>query len=208
MNFGEAVTSAYKNIFNYSGRSARSEFWWFQLFLVPFSLPYLFDGIYLFLLGLPGPSLQLYSIFWLVNMLANVALMVRRVHDQDSSGFWVLLVIVPVIGPLYILYLMMLSGTDGPNRFGPSVLDGRFDELELPSDVIGVERLEHLVNNMLDDAAVEQFCDAYDKQGFQDCWNCLAAAGVKNEDVYDFIAAMRDDGYVPQLLLDRRSASQ
>ena len=205
MDLGEAVTAAYKNVFNYSGRSTRSEFWWFQLFLVPFSLPIMFDSFYWVLLELPGPGLLLFTIFWLVNTLANIALIVRRLHDQGNSGFWLLVAIVPLIGGLYILYLMLLSGTDGPNRFGDPKADERFEALDLPSDMSGHERLEYLIDDMLDDAALKQFCEAYEKQDFQEGWDRLAAAGVQNGDIYEFIAAIRDDGFVPQKMLDRNA---
>jgi uncharacterized membrane protein YhaH (DUF805 family) len=47
---------------------------------------------------------------------------IRRLHDRDMSGWWLLLMLVPVIGSLALLVLYVLPGTPGPNRFGPDPL--------------------------------------------------------------------------------------
>ena len=53
--------------------------------------------------------------------LASLTLDVRRWHDLDKSGWWVFIVLVPIIGPLWTLIECgLLDGTQGPNRFGPS----------------------------------------------------------------------------------------
>jgi uncharacterized membrane protein YhaH (DUF805 family) len=45
---------------------------------------------------------------------------VRRLHDTDRSGWWVLLDLVPVIGPLVLLVFTVLDSQPGANRFGPN----------------------------------------------------------------------------------------
>ena len=57
-------------------------------------------------------------------ILPSIAVTVRRLHDTDRSGWWYLLVFLPVIGGLVILVFMLLDGTPGSNRFGPSPKDG------------------------------------------------------------------------------------
>lgn len=42
----------------------------------------------------------------------------RRLHDQDKSGWWLLLILIPLIGPLVLLYFMVQPSSPGPNRFG------------------------------------------------------------------------------------------
>ena len=49
----------------------------------------------------------------------GIAVQVRRFHDQDRSGWFVLLSFVPYVGGLILLVFMCLPGTVGPNRFGP-----------------------------------------------------------------------------------------
>ena len=48
-----------------------------------------------------------------------IAVQVRRFHDQDKSGWFVLLGLIPYVGGLIVLVFMCLPGTPGPNRFGP-----------------------------------------------------------------------------------------
>jgi uncharacterized membrane protein YhaH (DUF805 family) len=48
---------------------------------------------------------------------------VRRFHDQDKSGWFVLLSLIPFLGAIIVLVFMFLEGTKGPNRFGPDPKD-------------------------------------------------------------------------------------
>jgi len=45
---------------------------------------------------------------------------VRRLHDTDRSGWWILIGFVPFIGNLVLLVFSVLDSQPGPNRFGPS----------------------------------------------------------------------------------------
>lgn len=60
-------------------------------------------------------SLLLFFLFCLLNMLV---LKVRRAHDCDYTGWWLLLLFIPIIGELFLLALFLLPGTLGENRFG------------------------------------------------------------------------------------------
>lgn len=51
--------------------------------------------------------------------IPSLAVQVRRFHDQDKSGWMVLLAFIPFIGGLVVLIFMLLEGTHGPNRYGP-----------------------------------------------------------------------------------------
>jgi uncharacterized membrane protein YhaH (DUF805 family) len=66
--------------------------------------------------GIPFLLLCLYS---LAVFIPNLAVSVRRLHDSDRSGWWILIAFVPFIGGIWLLVLYLLSGTPGPNRFGP-----------------------------------------------------------------------------------------
>ena len=52
-------------------------------------------------------------------IIPNVAVQVRRLHDQDRSGWLILLFMIPYVGGLIGLVFMCIGGTPGPNRFGP-----------------------------------------------------------------------------------------
>ena len=52
--------------------------------------------------------------------MPSIAVTVRRLHDTDRSGWWYLLLLIPVIGALVILVFMLLDSQRGGNRFGPN----------------------------------------------------------------------------------------
>ncbi len=99
MKFGEAVISGYRNAFVYSGRSTRSEYWWFTLFgvilstlIVVGSIMYAFGGV-----GANPTDEEAFDAFfkgmmyaliacWIVVGLPGVALGVRRLHDIGRGG--------------------------------------------------------------------------------------------------------------------------
>ena len=54
----------------------------------------------------------------LILFLPTLAVTVRRLHDTDHSGWWYLLVVIPIIGILVLLYWYVKPGTEGPNQFG------------------------------------------------------------------------------------------
>ena len=69
----------------------------------------------------PGPLALVGYLIILVLLWPALALQVKRWHDRDKSGWWVLIAFVPLIGGLWILIECgFLDGTQGPNRFGPS----------------------------------------------------------------------------------------
>ena len=70
--------------------------------------------------GVYGP---LTVIFLLLLIIPGIAVQVRRFHDQDKSGWFVLLGLIPFVGGLIVLVFMCLEGTKGPNRFGPDPKD-------------------------------------------------------------------------------------
>lgn len=65
--------------------------------------------------GAYGP---LTVIFFLAIIVPSIAVQVRRFHDQDKSGWFVLIGLIPLLGGLIVLVFMCLEGTRGPNRFG------------------------------------------------------------------------------------------
>jgi uncharacterized membrane protein YhaH (DUF805 family) len=51
----------------------------------------------------------------------SVCLGGKRYHDRDKSAWWMLIVLIPIIGWLWqIIELGLLKGTEGPKRFGPA----------------------------------------------------------------------------------------
>ena len=112
MNPLEAVTSVFNRAFDVRGRSMRSEFWWFFAFQMAFYA--LMVGLIFWHRGF-GVS---FGLFWLLTLIPNLTVGVRRLHDGNRSGWWQLLGLVP-FGPLVLLYWFALEGDEGPNRYGP-----------------------------------------------------------------------------------------
>jgi uncharacterized membrane protein YhaH (DUF805 family) len=112
MDFTTAVkTVLTENYVNFHGRAQRSEFWWFALFAFVASV----------LLGAISDVLG--GLFGLVVLLPGIAVALRRLHDVDLSGWWYLLVLIPVLGSLILIFAFFIHrGTDGVNRFGPDPL--------------------------------------------------------------------------------------
>ena len=121
---------ALKQYVDFSGRARRREYWMFVLVnLVIVIVLSLIDT----LLGTGGfratagggsfyaaNSLGLLSgLYTLAVLLPSIAVTVRRLHDTDRSGWWILLGFIPIVGGIILLVFYVLEGTRGPNRFGP-----------------------------------------------------------------------------------------
>ena len=104
--------------FQFSGRARRSEYWLFFLFVIVLSTILGFvDGIVGTFDEITGYGL-FSGIFILLILIPNISVGVRRLHDTDRSGWWLLLGIIPLVG-LVLLVFFCLNGTTGENRFGP-----------------------------------------------------------------------------------------
>ena len=67
-------------------------------------------------IGIPAALLGLWS---LAIFIPNLAVIVRRLHDQGKSGWWFFISFVPFIGGIWLLILYLTDGTPGPNQYGP-----------------------------------------------------------------------------------------
>lgn len=107
----------------FTGRTSRSEFWWFQLFIMIISIPLYLLSFYAGYSGSQGPALVVTGlgvVMWLAFVLPSIAATIRRLHDTDRSGWWLLLGFVPFVS-LVLLVFLLLPGTPGGNRFGAPV---------------------------------------------------------------------------------------
>jgi uncharacterized membrane protein YhaH (DUF805 family) len=98
----------------FSGRSRRMEYWYFVLFNIIVSIVL---GV---IDGLLGTSGLLSGIYSLAVLIPTLAVTVRRLHDIDRSGWWILIALVPLIGVIVLLVFALLEGTPGDNQYGPN----------------------------------------------------------------------------------------
>lgn len=110
-------------LFSFQGRASRQQYWLYSLACVFASLA--IAGIDV-VTGLYDPESgfgMLGALFALATLWPNLAVGVKRWHDRDKSGWWVLIILVPVLGFLWTLVECgFLKGTEGDNRFGPDPL--------------------------------------------------------------------------------------
>jgi uncharacterized membrane protein YhaH (DUF805 family) len=124
-NFMEYMIMPLLRYADFSGRSRRKEYWMFALAvaLATISPALIMLGGVDFSTGLPssgfGFGVAALLLFSLAIFIPALAVQVRRFHDQDKSGWFVLLNFVPYVGGIIVLVMMCLEGTRGPNRYGP-----------------------------------------------------------------------------------------
>ena len=118
MGFTEAVRSVIVERYaDFQGRAPRSEFWWFVLF-------YMLLGLAVAVIGAASDTLgAILNILLTLGLLVpSIAVSIRRLHDTDRTGWWVLLGLIPLIGTIVLIVFSVQRGTDGDNRFGPDPL--------------------------------------------------------------------------------------
>lgn len=118
MGFTESVKTCFSKYATFSGRASRSELWWYVLFVVIVGI--VLSGIDTNVMhSRPGTGL-LSGIFSLVTILPSLAVGVRRLHDTNRSGWWILIALVPVIGGLILIYFYIQDSDPNDNEFGPT----------------------------------------------------------------------------------------
>jgi uncharacterized membrane protein YhaH (DUF805 family) len=114
-----AYTYCMRHYADFSGRASRSEYWLFVLFFIIMYVICIAIDFSVFGAAQSGlPVLALLA--YLVHFVPGLAVLIRRLHDIDRSGWWLLISFVPVIGGIWLLVLLCSEGTYGPNRFGPA----------------------------------------------------------------------------------------
>jgi uncharacterized membrane protein YhaH (DUF805 family) len=119
MGFGEAISSGFAKYVNFSGRAVRSEYWFWALFsLIGGLVTSLIDMVAFGTSGFSGSLGIINSLFNLAILLPSIAVGVRRLHDLDKSGWWLLLIFIPLVGLIVLIVWFCRPGTPGPNRYG------------------------------------------------------------------------------------------
>ena len=120
-NFFGAIKTCFSKYATFSGRASRSEYWYWILLVGPI---YYFSNKLIERLVEDGVTVTALvivalAVLWaLVVLLPGLAVQVRRLHDTDRSGWWILLYLVPFVGWLILLLFNVTASTEGPNRYG------------------------------------------------------------------------------------------
>ena len=114
MNFNDAVSVVFSKYATFSGRARRSEFWWFALF----------SFIANIVVAMVDRALGLHllqPLYSLGVLLPSLAVSARRLHDIGRSGWWMLIVLIPLVGWIIAIIWYAKEGTPGDNEYGPPV---------------------------------------------------------------------------------------
>ena len=112
MTFKQSVENVLSNYFNIHGRASRSEYWWWYLFTVLVSIAVSLVGVILDkLLGLTFITTILTWGFSLLILIPDFCVQVRRYHDINRSGWWML---CPIVNLIFLFFV----GDEGENDYG------------------------------------------------------------------------------------------
>ena len=98
MAFGDAIRACFAKYFDFDGEASRPEFWWFFLFV----------GIVNFALAIVSSKLS--GLFSLIVFVPFLAVTVRRLHDANRSGWWLLSGFIPLVGWIVLGFLLVQQG--------------------------------------------------------------------------------------------------
>ncbi|MCR5774687.1 MAG: DUF805 domain-containing protein [Lachnospiraceae bacterium] len=116
MSFIDAVKSCFSQYVGFSGRARRSEYWYFALFQG-------IIGVVLSILAQTTGSTifsVLSGIFGLACLLPGLAVSIRRLHDINKSGWFVLISLIPIVGTILIIVWACKDSDPGENQYGPN----------------------------------------------------------------------------------------
>lgn len=104
----------------FGGRARRKEYWFFALFNVIIIIALSFIDVSAGLYDIDSGFGLLSGLYSLAVLLPSIAVAVRRLHDIDRSGWWLLIAIIPLIGGIVLLVFAVLDSTPGDNQYGPN----------------------------------------------------------------------------------------
>lgn len=111
---------ALSNYAGFTGRSRRSEYWFFVLFNVIFAIAAATLDMILGLTIGVLPYGPFYILYGLAMFIPGLAVSVRRLHDVGNSGWMILISIIPIVGAIWLLILMVTDSEAGENEYGPN----------------------------------------------------------------------------------------
>ncbi|WP_159499779.1 DUF805 domain-containing protein [Microbacterium sp. 18062] len=129
-SFGAAVSRYFRNYAVFSGRASRSEYWWVALFNAIVFIVLIVGGVLLGGIGAtprasggsePGPLFAIAGVLMVLFVLGTIipalSLGVRRLHDANLAGWFLLLGLIPSLGSILLLIFAVLPSSPAGSRF-------------------------------------------------------------------------------------------
>ncbi len=107
-----------KNYATFSGRARRKEYWMFFLISALISIVLTLLDILLGTYSVEYEAGLFSGLYSLLILIPSIAVVVRRLHDTDRSGWWILISLIPLIGVIVLFVFICLDSQPGTNRFG------------------------------------------------------------------------------------------
>ena len=112
---------ALKNYVNFTGRATRQQYWMYILFYIVFYFVAVMLDINLGQFDKEKMAGFISTIYTFGLLLPTIAILARRLHDIGRSSWWILLIIIPVLGSLVILIFTLIDSQKGENEYGMSL---------------------------------------------------------------------------------------
>ena len=112
----KCITEKYST---FSGRARRKEYWLYTLCVIIASIIVILIDIAIGTYSIEAGLGLLNTILALGLFIPSLAVLVRRLHDINESGWWFFIALIPVVGAIWLIVLLCLKGTESENRFGP-----------------------------------------------------------------------------------------
>jgi uncharacterized membrane protein YhaH (DUF805 family) len=113
MSFAEAVRTVLSKYAVFAGRARRSEYWWYTLFSLIVSIV-----VSIIDKAIGNPVLEL--LVSLALLLPTLGVSIRRLHDTGRSGWWLFIVLIPIVGWIVLIVFYCQDSQPGQNSYGPS----------------------------------------------------------------------------------------
>jgi uncharacterized membrane protein YhaH (DUF805 family) len=115
----DGYLTAMRRYIEFGGRSGRYEFWMFMLFYLILGAIAAALDVRLLHHPVSEGTGTIGAVITLIHFIPSLAVGVRRLHDTERSGWWMLLILLPLIGIIWLIVLWCFEGTLGSNDYGP-----------------------------------------------------------------------------------------
>jgi uncharacterized membrane protein YhaH (DUF805 family) len=114
MNLFESIASGFRHYVNFRGRALRSQYWWWTLFV---SVVAIIANVIQNATNIDW----LFAVVALALFLPGLSVAIRRLHDTNRRGWWILIGLIPIVGWIILFIWYVSKGTEGDNNYGPPI---------------------------------------------------------------------------------------